>query len=141
MTNPTVLVVDFDPCATERVRHALNAAGYRVEVAGDGLSGIETFHRVKPDLVLIEALLPKKSGFEVCQELKTTPLGQRTPILIVTAFYKGNKYRMQGLHIYGCDEYVERPIAHAQLIATCERFLGSGSRNQSKNDCELSCAS
>ena len=82
------------------------------------------FERTKPDLVLVEAMIPKKHGFEVCQDLKKTPQGKRTPILITTAVYKGRKYRSQALHLYGCDEYLEKPLPEEQLVTICARFLG-----------------
>src|SRR4029453_19558320 len=62
---------------------------------------------------------------EVCQELKRSPHGRRTPVLITTGVYKGRKYRTQALHIYGCDEYIEKPIAPEQLLKTVGKFFGS----------------
>ncbi len=123
MPDYTILLIDYEPRSIERTRQPLVAAGFRVEIATDGLAGIEAFHRIKPSLVVVEAMIPKKHGFEVCQELKKTPLGKRTPILITTAVYKGRKYRSQALHIYGCDEYVEKPVADDQLVALCAKFL------------------
>jgi TonB family protein len=76
-------------------------------------------------MVLVEAMIPKKHGFEVCQELKRTPHGRRTPVLITTGVYKGRKYRTQALHIYGCDEYIEKPIAPEQLLKIVGKFFGS----------------
>ena len=111
MANYTILLIDYEPRSIERFREPLVAAGYSVEIANDGLSGIEAFNRLSPDMVLVEAMIPKKHGFEVCQELKRTPHGQKTPIIITTGVYKGRKYRTQALHIYGCDEYIEKPIA------------------------------
>ena len=123
MSNYTILLVDYEPKSIERTRLALKSAGYRVEVASDGLSGIEAFHRVRPDLVMIEAMIPKKHGFEVCQELKKTPLGKRTPIIVTTSVYKGRKYRNQACHLHGCDEYVEKPIDDQDLVTICRRLL------------------
>jgi TonB family protein len=124
MANYTILLIDYEPRSIERFRDPLTAAGYVVEIANDGISGIEAFHRLMPDMVLVEAMIPKKHGFEVCQELKRTPHGRRTPVLITSGVYKGRKYRTQALHIYGCDEYIEKPIAPAQLLEIVGRFLG-----------------
>src|SRR5262245_19009046 len=125
MANYTILLIDYEPRSIERFRQPLSDAGYIVEVATDGIAGIDAFHRLNPDMVLVEAMIPKKHGFEVCQELKKTPHGRRTPVLITTGVYKGRKYRTQALHIYGCDEYIEKPIAPEQLLALVGRFLGS----------------
>src|SRR5882672_12746067 len=126
MANYTILLIDYEPRSIERFREPLAAAGYTIEIATDGVSGIEAFHRLSPDMVLVEAMIPKKHGFEVCQELKRTPHGRRTPVIITTGVYKGRKYRTQALHIYGCDEYIEKPIAPEQLLKVVGRFLGPG---------------
>jgi len=126
MANHTILLIDYEPRSVERFRDPLVAAGYAVELATDGISGVEAFHRLNPDMVLVEAMIPKKHGFEVCQELKRTPHGRRTPIIITTGVYKGRKYRTQALHHYGCDEYIEKPIAPAQLLEIVGRFLAPG---------------
>src|SRR5436190_9463330 len=130
MANYTILLIDYEPRSIERFREPLVGAGYTVEVATDGLTGIEAFHRLNPDMVLVEAMIPKKHGFEVCQELKRTPHGRKTPVLITTGVYKGRKYRTQALHIYGCDEYIEKPIAPEQLLAVVGKFFsGSAGSN------------
>ncbi len=126
MANYTILLIDYEPRSIERFRDPLIAAGYAVEIATDGISGVEAFHRLNPDMVLVEAMIPKKHGFEVCQELKRTPHGRRTPVIITTGVYKGRKYRTQALHIYGCDEYIEKPIAPAHLLEIVGRFLAPG---------------
>jgi TonB family protein len=125
MANYTILLIDYEPRSIERFREPLVAAGYSIEIATDGISGIEAFHRLNPDMVLVEAMIPKKHGFEVCQELKRTPHGRQTPVLITTGVYKGRKYRTQALHIYGCDEYIEKPIAPEQLLKIVGKFFGS----------------
>jgi len=127
MANYTILLIDYEPRSIERFRDPLVAAGYKVEIATDGVSGIETFHRINPDMVLVEAMIPKKHGFEVCQELKRSAHGRRTPVLITTGVYKGRKYRTQALHIYGCDEYIEKPIAAEQLLEIVGKFFAPGS--------------
>lgn len=126
MRQYTLLLVDYEPKSIERMRQPLARAGYRVELATDGLAAIEAFHRIKPDLVLIEAMIPKKHGFEVCQEIKRTLAGKRTPVLITTAVYRNRRYRTQALHIYGCDDYIEKPISDEELLETVRRHLGDG---------------
>ena len=64
MSDYTILLVDYDPDSAARLCRPLVRAGYRVEVATDGLAGISRFHELEPDLTLIEAMIPKKHGFE-----------------------------------------------------------------------------
>ena len=119
----TILLIDYDPQSIQKTRTPLQRAGYRVEVAGDGVSGLEAFDKLVPDLVLIEPMVPKKHGFQVCQQIKSTARGKRTPVLITTAFYKGRKHRLEAQQKYGCDGYLEKPIAEDLLLSTCRQFL------------------
>jgi TonB family protein len=118
-----VLLIDYDPESIESIRGPLVRAGYEVEIASDGIAGIEAFGRLKPDLVLIEPMVPKKHGFQVCQEIKSTPEGRDTPVLITTGFYRGRKHRDEAHESYGCDDYLEKPIAEELLLSTCGKFL------------------
>lgn len=124
MPDYTILLIDYEPKSIDKVRRPLTDIGYRVEVATDGVTGVEAFHRLKPDLVMIEAMIPKKHGFEVCQDLKKTPHGKRTPIIIMTSVYKGRKYRTQAFHLHGCDEYIEKPVSEEQVVEICRKLLG-----------------
>jgi len=123
MPNYTILLIDYDPRSIEKLRTPLVMAGLRVEVAKDGLAGIKRFNELKPDLTLIEAMIPKKHGFEVCLELKKTPHGQSSAVLIITSVYKGRKYRTQAMHSYRCDEYLEKPITDESLVSIVKRHL------------------
>ena len=125
MPNYTILLIDYEPRSVQMVRQTLEGDGFRVETAADGLKGIELFQALHPDLTLVEAMLPKKHGFEVCQQLKTTSHGAVTPVAIITAVYKGRKYRSQALHHYKADEYLEKPIAPDFLLATVRRLIAA----------------
>jgi len=72
-------------------------------------------------------MIPKKHGFEVCQEIKKVPEGKSTPVIIMTGVYKGRKYRTQAMHVHGCDEYVEKPITPEALLEIVKRFVPPGS--------------
>jgi TonB family protein len=124
MSKTTVLLIDYEPASIEQMKAPLLAAGYHVEVVMDGVAGLKAFTELKPDLVLIEAMIPKKHGFEVCQEIKNTTDGKRTPVVIATSIYKGRKYRNQALQNYGCDEYLEKPVGSEQLMEVCHKLLG-----------------
>lgn len=123
MADYTILLIDYEPRSIERISSLFEDEGYRVEVARDGISGIEAFESTRPDLTLIEAMLPLKHGFEVCRELKRTPHGQVSPILIITGVYKGRKYRWQARYDYGCDEYIEKPVTDDTLLHLVRTFL------------------
>jgi DNA-binding response OmpR family regulator len=130
MANYKILVVDYEPRGLQQLREPLEKAGYEVLVAKDGLRAIQIFNESQPALTVLEAMLPKKHGFEVCQEIKKTAHGMTTPVVIVTSVYKGRRYRTQALHHYGCDEYLEKPVSAEVLLDTVrnllEKFPGTG---------------
>ena len=123
MPDKTILLIDFDPKSIESALRSLTDAGYLVEVANDGLAGLEAFGKLHPDLVLIEPMVPRKHGFEVCKEIKQSAEGQETPVLITTGFYTGRKHHVQAKQLYGCDDYLEKPVSDEMLLSTCRRFL------------------
>jgi CheY-like chemotaxis protein len=123
MADYTILIIDYEPRSIERLRKPLERAGYGVEVAKDGKAGILRFHEIEPAAVIIEAMLPKRHGFEVCQELKQTPHGNRCPVMIATSVYRGRRYRHQAMHLYSCDAYLEKPLVDEDLLSTIETAL------------------
>ncbi|MEE8411005.1 MAG: response regulator [Acidobacteriota bacterium] len=123
MADYTILIIDYEPRSIQRLRAPLERAGYRVEVATDGKTGIQLFHKIEPAAVIIEAMLPKRHGFEVCHELKQTLHGSRCPVMIATSVYRGRRYRHQATHQYSCDAYLEKPLADEDLLSTIESGL------------------
>ncbi len=123
MSDYTILLVDYEPRSIQRIQGCLLGAGFHVEVVNNGLAALDKFREMKPSMVLMEAMLPKKHGFEVCQELKTTAQGKNTPVAIITGVYKGRRYRTQAIHLFGCDEYIEKPVEDTTLVEICRRLL------------------
>ena len=121
-----ILIVHYDPRSLERHRKTLEENGFEVHEARDGAAALSSLVEHEPDLVLIEAMLPKISGFEVCCDLKKTRRGKQTPIVVMTTVYKGRKYRNDAIHTYGADDYLELPLDDAQFIAALRRSLGGG---------------
>ncbi len=120
----TILLIDSEPEGVPQFTGPLAAAGYTVEVASSGKAGLEAFVRLEPALVLVDASLPIKHGFEVCQDLKRTDHGQRTPVIITTSVYKGADYRTFALQVYRCDEFLEKPVTAERLLEVVNGFLG-----------------
>lgn len=123
MADYTILIVDYEPRSVEGMRRSLEAAGFRVEVARDGAAGIEAFERLRPQVTVIEAMIPKVHGFEVCQRLKETEHGQGSGIVMVTSAYRGRKYRHQAVHQCGADDFLEKPVAEDRLLSTVQALL------------------
>jgi two-component system, OmpR family, response regulator RegX3 len=118
MTQPTVLVVEDEASFVEALRLGLGREGFLVEVAVDGLQALEMFDRVDPDVVLLDVMLPKVSGIDVCRQLR---LRSKVPIIMVTA--KGGEIdTVVGLEV-GADDYVTKPYRIRELVARIRAVL------------------
>lgn len=119
----TILLIDYDPRSIGRIRHLLEAGGYRMEVARDGVAGIRAFEQLGPRLTLIEALLPKKHGFEVCHHLKASLQGKERAVVLITGRTRGHR---QGLRWTGCDACLEKPFTDDALMNVVRETVGEG---------------
>lgn len=114
-----VLVVEDDPTLRLGLTKTLRSEGFRVEVAKTGPEGIEMARNVRPDLVLLDVMLPGLNGFEVCEELRRADA--ELPILMVTA--KGEEHdKVRGLRL-GADDYIVKPFGVAELCARVHAAL------------------
>ncbi|MHA6316245.1 ATP-binding response regulator [Altererythrobacter sp. CAU 1778] len=106
----TVLVIDDDAAAIDLLSRWVQRAGYRVVSADNGADGLEIARRIKPDIILLDALMPGRSGYEILPELRQLPGMQCTPILIVTV----DDDRARGLES-GATDVVRKPVSESQL--------------------------
>ncbi len=114
----TVLLVDDDPMITGPIARALEAAGYAVKVAHDGLTGLEIAADPSVDLVVLDVMMPGMDGWQVCKELRAVSV---VPILMLTAL--GDEIdRILGLEL-GADDYLIKPFSTRELIARIRALL------------------
>jgi PleD family two-component response regulator len=116
-----VLVVEDDPATASFLGNLLGQDAYRVSVATDGPSALRMAREERPDLILLDVLLPEMSGFEVCQRLRQDPTTCLFPIILVTALGE-TKDKITGLKL-GADEYVSKPFHAVELLARIERVI------------------
>ncbi len=115
----TVLVVEDDPTLRMAMTRALRSDGFHVESAKTGREGIDAALAARPDLVLLDIMLPEMNGFEVCEELRRHDA--EMPILMVTA--KGEEHdKVRGLRL-GADDYIVKPFGVAELLARVNAAL------------------
>lgn len=125
MNNPTVLVVEDEESFVEALKVGLKREGFRVEVARDGLQALDMFDLVQPDVILLDVMLPKMSGIDVCRQLRKKTL---TPIIMVTA--KGAEIdTVVGLEV-GADDYVTKPYRLRELVARMRAVMRRVPQNQ-----------
>ena len=118
MNNPTVLVVEDEESFVEALKVGLKREGFRVEVARDGMQALEMFDIVQPDVILLDVMLPRMSGIDVCRQLRKKTL---TPIIMVTA--TGAEIdTVVGLEV-GADDYVTKPYRLRELVARMRAVL------------------
>jgi len=118
MASPTILVVEDEESFVEALKVGLKREGFRVEIARDGVQAIEMFDIVKPDVILLDIMLPRMSGIDVCRQLRKKTL---TPIIMVTA--KGAEIdTVVGLEV-GADDYVTKPYRMRELTARIRAVL------------------
>ena len=116
----TVLVVDDEPTITEVVSRYLVRAGYSATIAADGAQALEAASRRRPDLVVLDLMLPRVGGLEVMRRLREQD-HDRVPIILLTA--KGEESdRIIGLRL-GADDYVVKPFSPAELVARIDAVL------------------
>jgi two-component system response regulator RegX3 len=118
---PLVLVVDDEQSYRDALRIALEREGFRVEVAADGAEAIARFDAVRPALVLLDVMLPRISGIDVCRELRTR---SQVPIIMVTA-RNAEIDAVVGLEV-GADDYVTKPFRLRELVARVRAALRRG---------------
>ena len=113
-----ILVVDDEPSYRDALSVALQREGFAVDTAADGIEALERFEASRPALVLLDVMLPRMSGVDVCREIRST---SRTPIIMVTA-KNAEIDAVVGLEV-GADDYVTKPFRLRELIARVRAAL------------------
>jgi two-component system alkaline phosphatase synthesis response regulator PhoP len=116
-----ILVVDDEAVLVETIAYNLEQAGYAVVTAADGASGLEAAQREKPDLIILDLMLPEMDGLEVCRQLRREGNTATTPIMMLTA--KSDEIdKVVGLEV-GADDYVTKPFGRRELLARVRALL------------------
>lgn len=127
-----LLIVDDDANICEMVRMYLEKEGYEVKTASDGVEGVNFFKMYEPDLVLLDIMLPRKDGWQVCREIRET---STKPIIMLTA--KGDVFdKVLGLEL-GADDFMVKPFDMKELSARIKAVLRRYSSHDSTTDDEV----
>lgn len=118
-----ILVADDEPNILLSLTFLLQQAGFEVETAADGAEALEKIAAQRPDLVLLDVMMPRKDGYEVCQALRADPANQALRIVMLTA--KGRDIeREKGLSL-GADDYITKPFATQEVVAKVRELLAA----------------
>jgi DNA-binding response OmpR family regulator len=116
-----ILIVDDEPSIVVPLEFLMKREGYEVAVAGDGQAALDALAARAPDLVILDVMLPRMSGFEVCRHIRADPRWRGLKILMLTA--KGRDSEMEkGLGL-GADAYVTKPFSTRDLVARIRALL------------------
>ena len=118
---PTVLIVDDDPNVVALTRLYLERDGYRVLAAADGARGLALARQERPQLVVLDVMLPRLNGLDVCRALRREPDTQYMPVIMLTARVE-EEDRLAGLDL-GADDYVTKPFSPRELAARVRAVL------------------
>ena len=117
----TVLIVDDESDVVDLLRYKLHGAGYEILVATDGLTALTLARERRPDLIVLDLMLPEMNGEEVCRRLKAEPDTAAIPVLMLTAKAQPSE-RVAGLEI-GADDYITKPFSPRELVLRVEAVL------------------
>jgi DNA-binding response OmpR family regulator len=125
MSEKTILVVEDDPVNGLVLLDFLEAHGYHVRLSKTGPDGVAAFEQDRPDMVLVDVLLPRKNGFEVCFDIKRTERGRTTPVLLMSAVYKdvehAERYSRAEL---GAAGFLLKPFELGDLLTRVRTLIG-----------------
>jgi len=119
-----VLIVDDEPNIVLSLKFLLAQEGHEVRTAGSGEEALRALAERLPDLVILDVMMPRPDGFEVCQTIRANPAWREIPVIMLTA--KGRDVEIQKGLAMGADDYITKPFATKDLIAKVQAILQGG---------------
>ncbi len=118
-----VVCIEDEPEMIDLVRLILGRKGFEVIGANGGIEGLETVRKERPDLVLLDLMMPDMDGWEVYQQMKADESLREIPVVVVTAKAQSID-KVLGLHIAKVDDYITKPFGPQELLESVEKILG-----------------
>jgi DNA-binding response OmpR family regulator len=122
-----ILIADDEPNILVSLEYLLKREGFEVSVAHDGQEALEVLRRVRPHLVLLDVMMPRRTGFEVCQELRADDTLRDTRVLMLTA--KGRDTDVARGMAMGADAYMTKPFSTRELVQKVRELLDAAPRD------------
>ncbi|MDY0231575.1 MAG: response regulator [Candidatus Saccharicenans sp.] len=124
MSEKKILIVDYEPSSLEKLSKILSNLKVQIIQANDGAEAYNLFKEEKPDLVILEAILPKLHGFDLTKRIVQESKGG-VPVIILTGLYKGPQYKHEAMTNLGAAEYLEKPVNPEVLMDIVNRLLSA----------------
>lgn len=115
----TVMVVDDDEINLEAVYEALTSSGYKTICSSHPAKALEIALKQQPDFIVLDVVMPERSGIDVCKDLRTHPMTKDIPIILLTSSTE-REHIVASLHL-GCIDFLQKPLATAELVDTIYR--------------------
>jgi two-component system alkaline phosphatase synthesis response regulator PhoP len=126
MEKKRILLVDDDPDFVEAVKTVVTNGGYDVDVAYDGKEALEKVAKQKPDLVILDVMMPVMNGHETCNALRENPATSQIPVILLTAVasrVSTSTYTHRDMLESKADDYIAKPVAPADLLARIKDWV------------------
>lgn len=117
-----ILIADDEPNIVISLEFLMQRNGFEVKTAGDGEAALKLVNEFHPDLILLDVMLPLKSGYEVCQTIRENPDLKETKVVMITA--KGRDIEVTKGLALGADAYITKPFSTQDLLGNVKRLLG-----------------
>lgn len=121
-----ILIAEDEPSILESLDFILRRAGWSISAVTDGDAALEAVHRLRPRVLVLDVMLPKRSGFDVLKQLRASLETRTLPVLILTA--KGQQQDRRTAEDLGADGFVTKPYANAEVVSAVRQLLGEDGR-------------
>jgi DNA-binding response OmpR family regulator len=134
LSTPTVLVVDDEEDIRKLLARVLREKGYRVIEADRGTTALAMVKEHAPDAILLDAMLPEVHGFEVCRRIKSSARFGNTPVLMISAVYRGWRFREDLKSAYGVHDFIEKPFQLREVVRAVEAMINGAPKTEADPD-------
>lgn len=127
--NQRVLLAEDEPNIVESLRFLLSRAGFDVDVRDNGVAALDAARRMKPDVLVLDVMLPEMNGFEILSNLRSDPETAEMPILMLTA--KGQREDRERAMALGASQFMSKPFGNAELVQAVRALASTQSHDAS----------
>lgn len=117
-----VLLIEDEPSIIEAIRFILSRDGYAVDTHADGATALQAVQIKAPDMVILDVMLPNRSGFDILRDLRADPATTALPVLMLTA--RGQKKDREMAQRYGASRFMTKPFSNSEMLSSVAELLG-----------------
>lgn len=118
-----ILLIEDEPNIIEAIRYILSRDGFAVDTHSDGSTALQAVAAKSPDMVILDVMLPNKSGFEILRDLRSETATEDLPVLMLTA--RGQKKDREMAERFGASQFMTKPFSNSEMLKSVRELLGS----------------